>query len=107
MQIAEHGYLSLTVLLDSMRNSDKTLPLSRGMHAYSPSTIPMARRPLSKLTRQKPLMRHSHASRIIVAGMLIEIAQQNLGRASLATTTNYVTTESKRRMKAMDKVWGR
>lgn len=52
-------------------------------------------------------MRHSHASRIIVAGMLIEIAQQNLGRASLATTTNYVTTESKRRMKAMDKVWGR
>lgn len=38
-------------------------------------------------------MRHSHASHAIVGGMLIEIAQQSLGHASLATTTIYVTTE--------------
>ena len=47
-------------------------------------------------------MRHSHASHAIAGGMLIEIAQQNLGHASLATTTVYVTTESKRRMKAVE-----
>ena len=52
-------------------------------------------------------MRHSHASHAIAAGMPIEIAQQNLGHASLATTTVYVTTESKRRMKAVEKFWGR
>lgn len=52
-------------------------------------------------------MRHSHASHSIAAGMPIEIAQQNLGHASLATTTVYVTTESKRRMKAVEKFWQR
>jgi len=51
-------------------------------------------------------MRHSHASHAIAAGMPIEIAQQNLGHASLATTTVYVTTESKRRMRAVEKFWG-
>ena len=51
-------------------------------------------------------MRHSHASHAIAAGMPIEIAQQNLGHASLATTTVYVTTESKRRMKAVERFWG-
>ena len=50
-------------------------------------------------------MRHSHASHAIAAGMPIEIAQQNLGHASLATTTVYVTTESKRRMKAVERFW--
>lgn len=35
-------------------------------------------------------------------GMPIEIAQQNLGHASLATTTVYVTTEKRRRMKAIE-----
>ena len=34
----------------------------------------------------------------IAGGMPIEIAQQNLGHASLATTTVHVTTESKRRL---------
>ena len=52
-------------------------------------------------------MRHSHASHAIAAGMPIEIAQQNLGHASLATTTVYVTTESKRRMKAVERFWGK
>ncbi len=52
-------------------------------------------------------MRHSHASHAIAGGMPIEIAQQNLGHASLATTTVYVTTECKRRMKAIEKFWQR
>ena len=52
-------------------------------------------------------MRHSHASHAIAAGMPIEITQQNLGHASLATTTVYVTTESKRRMRAVEKFWAR
>jgi len=50
-------------------------------------------------------MRHSHASHAIARGMPIEIAQQNLGHASLATTTIYVTTESKRRMRAVAGFW--
>jgi integrase len=41
----------------------------------------------------------------IAGGMPIEIAQQNLGHASLATTTVYVTTERRRRMKAVDAFW--
>ena len=52
-------------------------------------------------------MRHSHASHVIAGGMPIEIAQQNLGHASLATTTVYVTTEKRRRMKAVDAFWKR
>jgi site-specific recombinase XerD len=43
-------------------------------------------------------LRHSHACHTIAKGMPIEIAQQNLGHASLATTTVYVTTEAKRRL---------
>ena len=50
-------------------------------------------------------MRHSHASHAIASGMPIEIAQQNLGHASLATTTIYVTTERRRRMKAVEAFW--
>jgi site-specific recombinase XerD len=50
-------------------------------------------------------LRHSHASHAIARGTPIEIAQQNLGHASLATTTVYVTTEQRRRMKAMKKFW--
>ncbi|MBE0547396.1 MAG: tyrosine-type recombinase/integrase [Rubrivivax sp.] len=52
-------------------------------------------------------MRHSHASHAIAGGMPIEIAQQNLGHASLATTTVYVTTEKRRRMKAVEAFWMR
>ena len=52
-------------------------------------------------------MRHSHASHAIASGMPIEIAQQNLGHASLATTTVYVTTEKRRRMKAVEAFWQR
>jgi site-specific recombinase XerD len=50
-------------------------------------------------------LRHSHASHTIAAGTPIEIAQQNLGHASLSTTTVYVTTEQRRRMQAMNRFW--
>ena len=52
-------------------------------------------------------MRHSHASHAIASGMPIEIAQQNLGHASLATTTVYVTSEKRRRMKAVEAFWAK
>ena len=52
-----------------------------------------------------PWMRHSNASHAIARGMPIEIAQQNLGQVSLATMTVVVTTESKRRMKAVETFW--
>ena len=50
-------------------------------------------------------MRHSLASHAIARGTPIEIAQQNLGHASLATTTVCVTTECRRRMKAVAGFW--
>ena len=50
-------------------------------------------------------LRHTHASHAIAGGMPIEVAQQNVGHASLATTTVYVKTEQKRRMKAVKKFW--
>ena len=50
-------------------------------------------------------MRHSHASHAIARGMPIEIAQQNLGHASLTTTTVCVTTEKRRRLKAVEAFW--
>ena len=48
-------------------------------------------------------LRHTHASHSIAKGVRVEVAQQILGHASLVTTTVYVTTEQKRRMKAMDR----
>jgi len=39
--------------------------------------------------------------------MPIEAAQQNLGDASLATTAVYLTIESNRRMKAVERFWKR
>jgi len=49
--------------------------------------------------------RRSHASHAIVGRMPIEIAQQNLSHASLATTTLYGTTEKRRRMRAVEMSW--
>jgi len=45
-------------------------------------------------------MRHSHASHAIAGGMRVEIAQQTLGHASLATPTVHVTTEKRLRIQA-------
>ena len=52
-------------------------------------------------------LRHTHASHSIARGTRVEIEQQILGHASLATTTVYVTTEGKRRMKAIASFWQR
>jgi site-specific recombinase XerD len=52
-------------------------------------------------------LRHTHASHAIARGVRIEVEKEILGHASLATTTVYVTTEEKRRMKAMAKFWGK
>jgi site-specific recombinase XerD len=38
-------------------------------------------------------------------GMPFDVVQQNLGSASLSTTTMYVTAESQRRMKAVRDFW--
>jgi integrase len=45
-------------------------------------------------------MQHWHPSHAIVSGMPIEVAQQNLGHASLATTTAYIAAKKRRWMKA-------
>jgi integrase len=50
-------------------------------------------------------MRHTHASHSTAGDMPIEIAQQNLRHASIVTTTDYVTTERKTRMKAVRGLW--
>jgi site-specific recombinase XerD len=52
-------------------------------------------------------IRHTHASNSIARGTRVEIEQQILGHASLATTTVYVTIEGKRRMKAITQFWQR
>jgi site-specific recombinase XerD len=49
--------------------------------------------------------RRPHASHAIAGRMPLEIAQHNLGHASLASTTVYVTTEKRRRMKAVEAFW--
>lgn len=37
--------------------------------------------------------------------MPLDVLQQNMGHASLSTTTVYVTAESQRRMKAVKSFW--
>jgi site-specific recombinase XerD len=50
-------------------------------------------------------MRHTHGSHSVAAGTPIDVVQQNLGHASLATTTIYTTGEGRRQMKAMRGFW--
>ena len=50
-------------------------------------------------------LRHTHASHAVAHDMPLEIVQQNLGHASLATTTVYVHSEDKRRMRALQAFW--
>ncbi len=50
-------------------------------------------------------LRHTHASHALASGVSVQEAQQNLGHASLATTTVYVTTEAARRLKSMQRFW--
>lgn len=48
-------------------------------------------------------LRHTHASHALAEGVPIEVVQQNLGHASLATTTVYVSVEGQRRRQALGK----
>ncbi|MGB7297800.1 MAG: tyrosine-type recombinase/integrase, partial [Burkholderiaceae bacterium] len=50
-------------------------------------------------------LRHTYASHGIARGVPLEITQGNLGHASIATTTIYVTTEKEQRMRAMQDSW--
>jgi site-specific recombinase XerD len=50
-------------------------------------------------------LRHTHGSHAVAAGMDIKVVQQNLGHASLATTTIYTTSEERRRAEETAKLW--
>ena len=52
-------------------------------------------------------MQHSHASHPVASGTPIDIAQRNLGHASLAANTVSVTTGRRRRMTAVEALWGK
>jgi site-specific recombinase XerD len=50
-------------------------------------------------------LRHTHASHAVASEVPIQIVQQNLGHASLATVTLYVTSEEKKRLAAINTFW--
>jgi integrase len=50
-------------------------------------------------------LRHTHGTHAVAAGTPLDVLQQNLGHASLNTTTIYVTSEKRRRMKAQQQFW--
>lgn len=50
-------------------------------------------------------LRHTHGSHAVAAGTPLDVLQQNLGHASLDTTTIYTTSEERRRMKEMQNFW--
>lgn len=60
----------------------------------------------ARLTRASThWLRHTHASHALASGVPVQVAQQNMGHASLATTTAYVTTEKALRLQAMQGFW--
>ncbi|PZX34296.1 putative integrase/recombinase protein [Cupriavidus phytorum] len=50
-------------------------------------------------------LRHTHVSHALDAGVPVQIVQQNVGHASLDTTTLYVRSEDVERLIAMQKFW--
>jgi site-specific recombinase XerD len=50
-------------------------------------------------------MRHTHATHSLASGTSLQVVQSILGHASIATTSVYLSTEDKRRMKAMEAFW--
>lgn len=52
-------------------------------------------------------LRHTHGTHAVAAGMPLDLLQQNMGHASLDTTTGYTTSEERRRMKAAQAAWKR
>lgn len=52
-------------------------------------------------------MRHTHVTHALDAGVPVQVVQQNVGHASLDTTTRYVRTEDAIRHAAMRELWSR
>ncbi len=52
-------------------------------------------------------LRHTHATHAVRDGVPVEIVQQNLGHASLGTTSLYVSTAIRERADVMRKVWAK
>ena len=50
-------------------------------------------------------MRHTHATHSLASGTPLQVVQGILGHASISTTSVYLSTEEKRRMKAMEAFW--
>jgi integrase len=50
-------------------------------------------------------LRHAHGTHAVAGGMPLDVVQQNLGHASLDTTTGYTTSEERRRMLEAQKFW--
>ena len=50
-------------------------------------------------------LRHTHGTHAVAGGMPLDVVQQNLGHASLDTTTGYTTSEERRRMLASQTYW--
>lgn len=65
-----------------------------------------------RLKRATPhWLRHSHASHALQGrarrpGVPIQVVQNNLGHASVGTTSGYLTTEREERIMAMHGFWG-
>jgi len=51
-------------------------------------------------------LRHTHGTHAVAAGMPLDVLQQNMGHASLDTTTGYITSAAQRRLKASRRVFG-
>lgn len=50
-------------------------------------------------------LRHTHATHAVRGGVPVEVVQQNLGHASLGTTSLYVSTAAAERAAAMQRLW--
>jgi len=48
-------------------------------------------------------LRHTYGAHMIEAGMPLDIVQDNMGHASPATTSRYVTTELDQRIRAAER----
>ena len=49
--------------------------------------------------------RHTYGTHAVAAGMPLDVVQQNMGHASLDTTTGYTVSEERRSMKAAQMAW--
>jgi site-specific recombinase XerD len=50
-------------------------------------------------------MRHTHATHTLNDGASLQIVRDNLGHASISTTSIYVATEQRDRITAMESFW--